>query len=168
MQTRLRSKFFEEGEGINARLNPKSVWNVHSIRIISEIMHIGDDHSDQLTDRTDRMICSMASGCVLGLGVLRVGPFAEYVDADVGEVEGDSGGEGWVYWEGEAGEIDESGDSSGDEGGVAGVLFERLDEAADAVVVAADFLLEAFFDQGEERAIAEGDGGAGAELEEVF
>lgn len=86
----------------------------------------------------------------------------------MGEVEGDSGGEGRVYGEGEAGEVDEGGEGSGDKGGVAGVLFEALDEAADAVVVAADFLLETFFDQGEERAIAEGDGGAGAELEEVF
>ena len=36
---------------------------------------------------------------------LRGGPFVEDVDADVGEVEGDSGGEGRVYREGEAGEI---------------------------------------------------------------
>ena len=77
---------------------------------------------------------------------LRGGPFAEDVDADVGEVEGDPGGEGGVYWEGEAGEVDEGGDGSGDEGGVAGVLFEALDEAADAVVFAADFLLEEVFE----------------------
>ena len=99
---------------------------------------------------------------------LRGGPFAEDVDADVGEVEGDSGGEGGVYWEGEAGEVNQGGDGSGDEGGVAGVLFEALDEAADAVVFAADFLLEAGFDEGEELAIAEGLGGAGADLEEVL
>ena len=77
---------------------------------------------------------------------LRGGPFAEDVDADVGEVEGDSGVEGGVYWEGEAGEINQGGDGSGDEGGVAGVLFEALDEAADAVVFAADFFLEEVFE----------------------
>lgn len=86
----------------------------------------------------------------------------------MGEVEGDSGGEGGIYWEGEAGQVDEGGDGSGDEGGVAGVLFEALDEAADAVVFAADFFLEASFDQGEEWTIAEGLRRAGAELEEVF
>ena len=99
---------------------------------------------------------------------LRGGPFAEDVDADVGEVEGDPGGEGGIYWEGEAGEVNQGGDGSGDEGGVAGVLFEALDEAADAVVFAADFLLEAGFDEGEELTIAEGLGGAGADLEEVL
>ena len=36
---------------------------------------------------------------------LQAGPFAEDVDADVGEVESDSGGEGGVDREGEAGEI---------------------------------------------------------------
>ena len=100
--------------------------------------------------------------------MLGSGPFAEDVDADVGEVEGDSGGEGGVYWEGEAGEVNQGGDGSGDEGGVAGILFEALDKAADAVVFAADFWLEAGFDEGEELTIAEGLGGAGAELEEVF
>ena len=75
---------------------------------------------------------------------LRGGPFAEDVDADVGEVEGDPCGE--VDREGEAGEINQGGDGSGDEGGVAGVLFEALDEAADAVVFAADFLLEEVFE----------------------
>jgi hypothetical protein len=74
---------------------------------------------------------------------LRGGPFAEDVDADVGEIEGDPGGECGVYWEGEAGEVNQGGDGSGDDCGVAGVLFEALDEAADAVVFAADFLLEA-------------------------
>ena len=99
---------------------------------------------------------------------LRGGPFAEDVDADVGEVESDSSGEGGVYWEGEAGEVNQGGDGSGDEGGVAGILFEALDKAADAVVFAADFLLEAGFDEGEEFTIAEGLGGAGADLEEVL
>ena len=99
---------------------------------------------------------------------LRGGPFAEDVDADVGEIEGDPGGECGVYWEGEAGEVNQGGDGSGDEGGVAGILFEALDEAADAVVFAADFLLEAGFDEGEELTIAEGLGGAGADLEEVL
>jgi len=100
--------------------------------------------------------------------LLGSGPFAEDVDADVGEIEGYPGGEGGVYWEGEAGEINQGGDGSGDEGGVAGVLFEALDEAADAVVFATDFLLEAGFDEGEEFTIAEGLGGAGADLEEVL
>jgi hypothetical protein len=86
----------------------------------------------------------------------------------VGEVEGDSGGEGGVDREGEAGEINQSGDGSSDEGCVARVLFQALDEAADAVVFSADFLLETFFDEGEEWAISEGLGGAGAELEKVL
>ena len=55
------------------------------------------------------------------------GPFAEDVDANVGEIEGYSGGEGGVYWEGEAGEVNQGGDGSGDKGGVAGILFEALD-----------------------------------------
>ena len=99
---------------------------------------------------------------------LRGGPFAEDVDADVGEIESDSGCESRVDREGEAGEINQGGDGSGDEGGVAGILFEALDEAADAVVFAADFLLEAGFDEGEELTIAEDLGGAGADLEEVL
>ena len=86
----------------------------------------------------------------------------------MGEVEGDSGGEGGVDRKGEAGEVDEGGDGSGDEGCVAGVLFEALDEAADAVVIAANCGLEIFFDDGYERAIAEGLGAASLDLEELF
>jgi hypothetical protein len=56
----------------------------------------------------------------------------------VGEVEGDSGGEGGVNRKWEAEEVNQSCDGSGDEGGVAGVLSK----AADAVGV--DFLLELF------------------------
>ncbi len=78
---------------------------------------------------------------VLEFGFLGGGPFAEDIDAYVGEVEGESGGEGGVYWEGEAAEVNEGGDGSGDEGGVAGVLFEALDEAADAVVFRCRFLV---------------------------
>ena len=88
----------------------------------------------------------------------------------MGEVEGDSGGEGGIDREGEAGEVDEGGDGSGDEGGVAGVLFEALDEAADAVVVAADFLLETFFEDGPEVGVGgiHGLGGSGFEVDQVF
>jgi hypothetical protein len=40
-------------------------------------------------------------------------------------------------------------------GCVGGVLFEVGEEGAEAVVGAADFLLEALFEEGTERAIAE-------------
>jgi hypothetical protein len=81
---------------------------------------------------------------------LRAGPFAEDVDADVQEVEGDSrsgrlrqrGGNGRIDGEGESGEVDEGGDHAGDEGGVAGAFFGVLDQAAEAVVGAADFWSE--------------------------
>lgn len=71
------------------------------------------------------------------------------------QVEGDSRsgrlrqrrGNGRIDGEGEAGEVDDRGDHAGDEGGVAGVLFGVLDQAAEAVVGAADFLLEAFAEE---------------------
>lgn len=94
----------------------------------------------------DRPIDSIAIDDILGLGVLWGRPFAEDVDADVGEVEGDAGGEGGVDRDGEAGKVDQGSDGSSDEGSVAGILFQRLNQAADAVIVATDFLLEAFLE----------------------
>jgi hypothetical protein len=46
-------------------------------------------------------------------------------------------------------------DEVGDNGCVGGVLFEVGEEGAEAVAGAADFLLEALFEEGTERAIAE-------------
>jgi hypothetical protein len=80
----------------------------------------------------------------------------------VEEVEGDCGGDGGINGEGEAGEVDDRGDHAGDEGGIAGVLFAVLDQAAEAVVGAADFLLEAFEEEFPEGCF----GGAG--IAEVF
>jgi hypothetical protein len=58
-------------------------------------------------------------------------------------VKGNGGGDRGVNGEGNAGEIDQCCDYACDQGGVAGVLFCRLDEAAEAVVIAADFLADA-------------------------
>jgi hypothetical protein len=55
-----------------------------------------------------------------------------------------------------AGEVDQCCNDSCDEGGVAGVLFCRLDEAAEAIVFAADFLADAGEEELPEGSVVEG------------
>ena len=76
----------------------------HHLPSIKRIILLAATQSDPVRSRSDRLPISIfLNSQFLSLWS---GPFAEDVDADVGEVEGDSGGEGGVYWEGEAGEVD--------------------------------------------------------------
>lgn len=83
------------------------------------------------------------------------------------KVEDDRGGNGRIDREWNAGEIDESGDGSGDKGRVAGVLFGGLDEAAEAVVLSADFLLDSFEEDFPEGRLVRGEVGGGSVAVEV-
>jgi hypothetical protein len=89
---------------------------------------------------------------VLGFGGWGGGVVAEDVEADVGDADQDGGGEGGFDGDRESGEVDQVGDGGDRDSRVGGVLFEV---GAEAVVWAADFLLEALFEEGPEGAIAE-------------